>query len=320
MKKNPEINPYIKKFAKNYKKVKSKPAVVPYTLYKPNQFAKISNRFVEPITLLLLRKFPELFKPLFNSLKLIRLNMLSESYVSIMIFSSILAFFVGTILFSIILKNILNGLGLGVLSLFFTVILFFFYPKSNINSRRKKIKSELPFAIIHMAAIAGSGTPPINIFSLLIQSKEYPELETEFKKIMNHINIFGYDLSTALKSVASTCPSPEFGELLNGIVSTVNSGGDLKTYLETKAQDALSTYKLERQKYVESIATYSDIYTGILIAAPLLFITTLAIINVIGGAVGGLTATVIAQYGTFLVLPILNVGFIAFLNLTATEI
>ena len=131
--------------------------------------------------------------------------------------------------------------------------------------------------------------------------------------------MFGYDLTTALRNVAKTTPSPKFRELLNGIITTLETGGDLKDYLNEKAKDALSTYKLERKKYVEALATYSDIYTGVLIAAPLLFLVTLAIINMIGGSVLGFDASVLAFMGTFFVIPFLNVIFVIFLNFIQPE-
>ncbi len=315
------INKYsLNKFVNKVKKKKIDPEEKQYTVYKSNKIAKIANQFVEPLTIYLLENLYELFKPLEDSLKLVRFNMLSKSYMSMMIFFTIISFGLGTLLFSFIFLDPFKGLGLGFLTMIVTFITFYFYPKSVISGREKKIKSELPFATVHMAGISGSGTLPINIFKLLIQSKEYPELNKEFKKIINYTNIFGYNLSTALKSVADTTPSKDFAELLNGMVSTIETGGSLNDFLEKKSQDSLSTYKLERKKYVESLSTYSDIYTGILVAAPLFFVITLTIINAIGGEIGGLSISTIANIGTFGLIPLMNIGFILFLTITQPEL
>ena len=181
------------------------------------------------------------------------------------------------------------------------------------------MRDEIPFLTIHMAAIAGSGASPSAIFNLILNSGEYKGLEGEIRKIVNYVNLFGYDLSTALKAVSLTTPSPEFKDLLTGIIATTEGGGDLRAYLSGKAVDALSTYRLERKKYVESLATYSDMYTGILIAAPLLFMTTLAIINVIGGSIGGLSVKTISIAGTYLIIPFLNIIFLVFLSIIQPE-
>jgi len=293
---------------------------VDYTLYSSSKFGKVANRFVEPLTVYLTRKFPDLFKPLNDALRMVSINMLSKTYISTSLFSGIIAFFITGIIFGLILLSIIKGIFIGFVGMVATVFVMYYYPRSMINARRRRIKNELPFAIVHMAAVAGSGTQPINMFILVLESGEYKELDKEIKKIINYVNIFGYNLSTALKIVAASTPSPEFAELLNGIVSTIETGGDLRGYLDGKAIDTLATYKLERKKYVEMIATYSDIYTSILIAAPLLFVTTLTIINVIGGQLGGLSVSTIATVGTFIVIPLLNIAFMVFLNLTQTEV
>jgi flagellar protein FlaJ len=165
-----------------------------------------------------------------------------------------------------------------------------------------------------MSAVAGSGTPPINIFKLILESEDYKELGGEIKEILNYVNLFGYNLSTALRSVAAVTPSPRFKELLNGMVSTVETGGNLKNFLNQKAEESLNTYRLERKKYVETLSTYSDVYTGVLIAAPLLFVVTLAIINVIGGSIGGLSVDFLAKVGVFGVIPFMNVAFLLVLD------
>ena len=180
---------------------------------------------------------------------------------------------------------------------------------------RKRIKEDLPFMIVHMSAVAGSGARPSSVFSLLLKSEEYKGVEGEIKKIVNYINLFGYDLSTALRTVARTTPSDEFRELLNGMFSTITTGGSLKEYLNVKANEAISQYRLDRKRYVESLATYSEVYIGLLIAAPLLFFVALAIVNTLGSTVAGLSIQVVAYLGIFILIPGLNIAFYAFMNL-----
>ncbi|MBS3163412.1 type II secretion system F family protein [Candidatus Woesearchaeota archaeon] len=311
----------IKNFVKQYRSRKKLPEEeIKYTTYKSNEFAKFSNRFVEPLTIYLTNKFPDLFRPLTKSLKLVRFNMLSKSYIGLVLFLSILSLPFFSVIFFLLLKSMIKGIAVGFVFMIFTFVLVYFYPQSDISTRNKRIKNELPFAVIHMAAVAGSGTPPLNIFTLLVKSEsEYPELSKEFKKILNYVNIFGYNLTTALKSTANTTPSGDFRELLNGIVSAIETGGNLREYLDNKAKDSLSTYRLERQKQVEAIATYSDIYVAILVAAPLLFLTTLTIINVIGGSIAGVSVELISKIGTFAAIPAMNIGFIIFLNLAQKD-
>jgi archaellum biogenesis protein FlaJ (TadC family) len=104
------------------------------------------------------------------------------------------------------------------------------------------------------------------------------------------------------------------------MVSTTQTGGDIKAYLAQKSEEAMLNYKLDRQKYTETIATYSDIYTGILIAAPLFFVAALSMVSLLGGKIGGMGVSTVIVLGTYVAIPIMNVFFLAFLELTQPEI
>lgn len=295
----------------------------PYILYKSNNYGKLSNYFFEKLSFKLTKRYPSFFKNLYTSLISSNLKVLSKTYTSIILFSSLLSFILFALTFFFILpKNpigMIKSIFIGLLGFISTFSLIYLYPQFTVKSRRSQIKNDLPFAIIHMSAVASSGAKPISIFNLILKSEEYKGLAPEIRKIVNYINLFGYDLSTSLRLVASTTPSSEFKELLTGMVSTIESGGSLNDYLKGKAEDTLSTYKLERKKYTEVLAAYSDIYTAILIAAPLLFITTLAIINILGGKIGALSVASIATTGTYIIIPFLNIAFIVFLNMIQPE-
>lgn len=298
---------------------------VSYTLYKTNRLGKIANMFFEKLTLRLIKDYPESFTAVKISLKQADIPLLSNSYISVIllfaVISTILGFLLSLIFINMVfVLRIINSILIGVITGVATFFLLYLYPSLVVNSRKRKIRNDLPFVIMHMAAVAGSGAQPISMFNLILNSDEYPGLKGEIKKIVNYVNLFGYDLPTALKAVANTTPSKEFRDLLTGIVTVTEGGGSLKDYLEAKADETLVTYRLERKKYIEALATYSDVYTGVLIAAPLLFFVTIAIIQLMGGQIGGLSAETIAKIGTFVVIPILNVGFLVFLNMTQEEL
>ncbi len=158
------------------------------------------------------------------------------------------------------------------------------------------------------------------MFKLISHSSEYGEISIEIEKVTNYITFFGYDILTALKAVAITTPSDDFKEFIDGFVSTVETGGDLKDFLKQKSSETLINYRLERQKYVESLGTYSDIYTGVLIAAPLFFVTALSLVAVLGGTIGGMSVNTIITLGTYLVIPGLNLLFLIFLEINQPEI
>ena len=61
-----------------------------YTTYKPNKYGKFCNRFCENLTLYLTKTYPEIFKPLKENIIKSDLRILSNTYVSMMLFTSFL--------------------------------------------------------------------------------------------------------------------------------------------------------------------------------------------------------------------------------------
>jgi len=307
-----------------YKKKKELKKQDDFTVYVPSNFGSLSNKFFGSYSNDLMGKKGSMFKHLAEEVSSSGMEILSKTYVSMILFST----FFGGLLFGILLATIsilakfdyplsfligVVGMLVGGTIIF---VIMYIYPSSLSSKKSREIKNDLPFAIIHMSAVAGSGAQPLSIFKLLLQSGEYKGLESEIKKIVNYVNLFGYSMTTTLKNVASRTPSKKFRDLLNGMSSTMESGGSLKSYLSSVADETMSSYKIERKKYIESLSTYSDIYTGVLIAAPLLFMVALAIINVLGGEIGGVPVATWAWGGTVIVLPIVNILFFLFLNMT----
>lgn len=317
----------LRDFAKEPEREKVTVKEEKFTVYKTTSYSRLSNSFCEGLSSYFIKRYPNFFMKLYNSLKISGMKYLSKTYVSMIFFTSILVSF--WILMLSFLMQFRFGVGLinaalrsvvfAFIAFIITFFIVYYYPNSVAGSKRKKIKADLPFVIIHMATVAGSGAQPIAMFNLVLSSGEYKGLEDEIKKIINYVNLYGYDLSTAMRVVSMTTPSPEFKELLTGITATIESGGDIKAYLKGKADSAVSTYITDRKKYVEGLGAYSDIYTGLAIAAPLLFMVTLAIINTMGGKLGPLSVKTISSFGVYGGIPLLNVLFIVFLEIIKPE-
>ena len=289
-----------------------------YSIYAPNQWGETANKYAKAYADLLVERYPNFFKPMFTSFERVQMPFLSRTYISLMLFFSVLSFPLAAVLFFLLnltfqFSLILVGF-IVLISPLITFAGFYFYPASLEGGRERQIRQELPFALVHMSAVAGSGAQPLSIFELLVNSKEYPELKKEIRKVMNYVNLFGYNLTNALRNVAKSTPSKELKELFNGMISTIDTGGDLRGYLKEKADDELNSYKLDRRKKVEALATYSEIYTAILIAAPLLLVISLAIMNNVGGNIGGMNISTIAYSAIGVALPVLNIGFMLFLT------
>lgn len=274
----------------------------------------------------LFRRFGEgkSFKKLHLQLQAAGIKILLKTYVSIMLFTSVLAAagaLAGVIVFSLFFQmNLLTILLFSITIPVFvgaaTFTFFYLYPSQKAKSVKNSIENDLPFAMAHLSAISSSGIPPSAMFELLAGFEEYKEISRAASLIVRNIKTFGMSSVAAITTVAKTTPSRDFKQVLNGIAFNTEKGGDLTHYLKGASDKSLFEYTIKREKYLKTLSTYADIYTALIVAAPMMMLALLGILSVIGGEIIGLTITDLILVLTFGVLPFLNIAFLAFIHLT----
>jgi len=318
----------LKRLKKNKEKIKIKKGK------KLSSYVKIANSlFGNSVkSLIKQKKLGALQKDLIKS----NLGYTSITYISILILTTIVSLIIAILIFVFfmlfnlspefpIITRVTEGVGARFLKLFWilvvvpigTFLFMYTYPSLERKSTENKINQELPFATIHMAAISGSLIEPIKVFSIISATKEYPFLEKEFNKLLNEINIYGYDLVTALKDLALNCPSVKLGELFNGLATTITSGGDLYDFFDKRAQTLLFEYRLDKEKRTKTAETFMDIYISVVIAAPMILMLLLMMMRISGLGIALSTSTI-----TFLIVggvSVINIFFLIFLQLKGGE-
>ncbi len=273
----------------------------------------------------LVEKYITSFKPLEPHIKNSNMKILLKTWVSMLFFSTIISFLVAFVSIYVLITYIVQvEFYIYIFSIIFfpvfvasiVFILFYLYPVQKERSRQRSIENNLPFAITHMSAIASSGIPTEFMFELLTGFKEYGEISEDSRLIMRNIKTFGMSSIDALKDIAERTPSQSFRELLLGIVSATETGGDLVEYLHGMSERALFDYRIKREKYLKTLSTYADIYTALLVAAPLMMLSMLATMSIIGGSVMGLTIDELIMLITWVMLPFLNTVFLVFIHMT----
>ena len=273
-------------------------------------------------------KYPELLNPVSPTLPKSGITISPKNYVSIICFTSFIGYVIALVTFfplnMIFLK--LNTLVTTLCAVFFPfligVAVFLtgvFYPYQRVLSRRKSIETNLPFAIAHMGAIASSGVPPSAIFKLLSEFREYDVLADDTQKIVRNVEVFGLDPISAMREVARRTASEKFRQLLMGLATTIEGGGDLKTYLKNAGEQSLFTWRMKRQKYLQQLSTYAEFYTGLLIASPLFLISLFSVMHMIQPQLGGMDILQLMKLSIYLIIPTLNIGFLLFLKTTQVE-
>jgi len=255
---------------------------------KARGYLKLANRFFLGSANKLIKS--GYFSSIPVELRKANLDMLFEGYIAMLLFSVFLSFLVGLLLTAILL--LLGVIGfLTAIALVFAIPLIallalYYYPGAEKNAISSRINEELPFAVIHMNSISGSGIAPVEIFKIIAMSREYPYLRREIRKVLNQINVYGYDLVSALNNISKTTSNQHLAELFSGISTTISSGGSLSSFFEKRAESLLNTYRLEKEKAIKVAETSMDIYISVVIAAPMMLMLMLVMISVSGIQIG----------------------------------
>jgi uncharacterized membrane protein len=293
-------------------------------------YLKLANKLFLKKSVIMIEKGK--FKNLSKELRRSNVDILFQSYIAMILLSVTLSFIIGFFIAIFFLFFNLN-FGWPMISLYsgnyfsralrtfwapflipaLVFLSLYFYPSTEKKTLAKQINQELPFAVIHMSAISGSGIRPDEIFRIIGLSKEYPYLRKEIKKVLNQMNLYGYDLVTSLNNAASSSASVKLAELFTGLATTINSGGSFSDFFDKRAETLLVGYRLERQKYTKVAETFMDIYISIVIAAPMILMLFMILLT-LGNFDVGLSTTQL----TILIIAtttIINVFFLVFIHL-----
>ncbi len=251
-----------------------------------------------------------------------------RTYVSTAIFISIIVYFISLFFFLTIL-HIFNyslilmmafSFSVSAIVAVFNFIALIYYPANKVAVRRKNIEKNLPFALMHIRSVAESGINPYAIFKLVSKFEEYGDVAKEMEKIAKGMENLGIDPLTAIRQVANRSPSDELRQFLLGFVTTVESGGDIKTFLKNTAQEALFKWRTHRERFMQQLSVFAEFYVGIVIAAPLFIISLFAVMSIIQPTIAGYSMLALTKLGVYGAIPILNIAFLLFLRGMEVEI
>ncbi len=235
-----------------------------------------------------------------------------HSYVSLMVMLSAVSFAAGlsaTIAVALVLGMpvILTALfAFGVSILLGALVFGVLYgiPSMLATSRRRRMDLELPYVTTHMSILAAAGMPPARMFKLLEDSRTTPEVASEANEVVRDVEILGDDIITALEAERMRSPSSVFAEVLEGLVATIRSGGNMKGYLQDSTRMMMDLRRVAAKQLIESLATFADIYVTLLVVFPLLIIVMFSVMALIGGGLGGLSVTTMMSLVTYGIVPL----------------
>ncbi len=194
-----------------------------------------------------------------------------------------------------------------IISVIITYLAMIKYPQSKAKARAKKIELHLPYALNFISAMSSAGITPTEIFKSLSKQKIYGEIREEALWIYRDVGLLGKDIITALKSNIKRTPSEKFKEFLQGVIVTVQSGGALKPYFMTKADQYTRENRVAQKQLIESLGIMAEAYVTAAVAGVLLIIIILPLLMIISGK--GSSQLSILYIFIFLIIPLINIGF-----------
>lgn len=274
-------------------------------------------------------RFLPLFKDLDGNLHKSGMKANFRAYVSTLILTILvlcpIVFFLVTVPLNMVFdlslySSLLFGVGTTLLAGASIVMGFYVYPIYRADNLKRTIDDNLHFTAGYMAILAGAGVPPGEIFRSLSKIDASLAISSEAKTIVRDVELFGFDIISALESTTDRTPSIRFGEFLQGFIATVNSGGSLVEYLRNRSLQYMKLKRIALRRFSDVLSVLAEFYVAILVAGSLIFVVMLVVMAMLGGGGSGLLNPRLLLYLlTYLGIPIGSVLFLVVLDIATPK-
>jgi len=274
-------------------------------------------------------QFLPLFKDLDESLKKSGMKINFKAYVSTVVLASLMAFSISMALVPLLLfmvfglsfvSSLLFGVGVSLFAGALTVIALYVYPTYRADTLKRDLEDELPFTTGYMAILAGAGVPPEFIWRSLSQIDGSLATSKTSRNIVRDVELFGFDIISALQTTSKQTPSERFKELVEGFISVIHSGGSLVKYLRDRSQQYMKLKKIALKRFSDTLGVLAEFYVTLMVAGSLIFVIMLAVMSMLGsGSFGLLDSRLLLQLLTYIGLPIGSVVFLIILDMLSPK-
>ena len=269
-------------------------------------------------------RFLPLFRDMDKNLRRSGTRISFRAYVSLAIlmtllvsisFLTIFPFILISFLHFPLISSLLFGIGASLFAGVSMVIGFYVYPIYRADILKRNLEDGLPFTTGYMAILAGAGVPPDHIFRSLAQVDAPLAVSNEAKTVIRDVELFGFDIFSALESASNRTPSVKFREFLEGFIATIRSGGNLTKYLMARSRQYMKLKRIAMRRFSDNLGILAEFYVTLFIAGPLLFVVMLAVMAMLGGGGQGLLNPRLLLYLlTYLGIPVGSVVFLIILD------
>jgi flagellar protein FlaJ len=228
--------------------------------------------------------------------------------VSSIVFVTIIAngFLIFFTLTGSLLYSAVMGVGIGLLGTTVVFGILYAYPSFLGSKKTRSIEESLPYTLSFMSVLATAGVPPRRIFANLatLEQEGKVGLGGEAMTMYRDMEFMGDDTITVLRRVADRRYSPLFSEALEGIISTIRSGGDFARFLQEEAKSLMRLRRSIMKEFLDSLVMISELYISLMVAFPLILIVMLVVMSSIaGGNVGSISPDLLVPLIIYVMIP-----------------
>ena len=255
----------------------------------------------------------KVFPNLKSSLERGRVKIYSETYISMMIFITLLTLPVSALGVTLVLLYHSIFLLLLVPVPLFVFAGFILVPMNSASDRSSNLEREIPFAAAYISVMASGGIAPYTSFKRLSEVDLMPAMRKESVDIIKDVEVFGVDPLSALEIAAKKNPLDIFKDFLSGYASTVIIGGDIGHFLERKAEDIFKARAARVKAAAEKLGMLLETFIIVMVMMSLCFYILFAVGQIQGGSASA--SANLGQYSgilmyTYIFTPMLSALFI----------
>jgi flagellar protein FlaJ len=202
-------------------------------------------------------------------------------------------------------------IGLGGFGL--TLMIIYIYPSLKASSRKNRLDESLPFIASYMTILSSAGVMPAKIFRSLARG-HLKEVRAEATEVVRDVDVLGYDIVSSLEKLSTTSPSQKFSRLIEGVIGTIRSGGNLSSYLATESAELMRMRRISLKEYLDTLGMYAETYISLLVAFPLILMVMMGSMSVLGGSIGGMNIGTLFKLITYALIPLLSIMYLIILD------
>ena len=235
----------------------------------------------------------------------------SQAIASILLFVIFNMAFMTALLFSI---------GAALFAWVLSIASFYLYPVYRADKHKRELDDELPFTTGYMAILASAGVSPERIFQSLSSLSVPLAASSEAKETVKDISLFGLDIISALERISTLTPSEKLRDTIEGMISTIHTGGNLGVFLREKFKTHMKLKRVSLKKYADSLSVLSEVYVALLLTGPLLLIIMFSVMSMLGGGgLGMFSSDLLLSLMTYIGIPVAALIFLVIVDSTSPK-